>query len=144
MSCILWCTFNVNWITPIYCAISIKILNWIEKFNVCFFAMHFLLYLWMLNYSYKIFFVISYPFKFQLYIYIYRGCWYKHSYWYSWHIWTEQFYIRIQKQENVFFLNLFPMKNLQIWQQIYMHADLNFKLVRIIYTLREKKMYVSM
>ena len=23
-----------------------------------------------------------------------------------------------------------------------MHADLNFKLVRIIYTLREKKMYV--
>jgi len=25
-----------------------------------------------------------------------------------------------------------------------MHADLNFKLLRIIYTLREKKMYVSM
>jgi hypothetical protein len=24
-----------------------------------------------------------------------------------------------------------------------MHADLNFKLVRIIYTLREKKMYVA-
>jgi hypothetical protein len=31
------------------------------------------------------------------------------------------------------------MKNLQIWQKIYMHADLNFKLVRIIYTMREKK-----
>jgi hypothetical protein len=36
---IMWCTFNVNWITPIeytdywrYCAISIKILNWIELF----------------------------------------------------------------------------------------------------------------
>jgi hypothetical protein len=29
--------------------------------------------------------------------------------------------------------------------KIYMHADLNFKLMRIIYTLREKnKMYVSM
>ena len=28
MSFILWCTFNVNLITPIYCAISIKILNW--------------------------------------------------------------------------------------------------------------------
>jgi hypothetical protein len=42
------------------------------------------------------------------------------------------------------FLNLFPMKNLQIWQKIYMHADLNFKL-KIIYTLRKKKqMYVSM
>ena len=26
---ILWYSFNVNWITPIYCAISIKILNWI-------------------------------------------------------------------------------------------------------------------
>jgi hypothetical protein len=26
----LWCTFNVNWITPIYCDISIKLLNWIE------------------------------------------------------------------------------------------------------------------
>ena len=25
-----------------------------------------------------------------------------------------------------------------------MHADLNFKLVRIIYALREKKMYISM
>ena len=32
MSFILWCTFNVNWITPINCAISIKILKyWIEK-----------------------------------------------------------------------------------------------------------------
>ena len=31
------------------------------------------------------------------------------------------------------------MKNLQIWQKIYMHADLNFKLVRIIYILRDKK-----
>ena len=30
MSFIMWCTFNVNWITPIYCASSIKILNWIE------------------------------------------------------------------------------------------------------------------
>jgi hypothetical protein len=39
---------------------------------------------------------------------------------------------------------LFPMKNLQIGQKLYMHADLNFTLVRIIYTLREKKMYVSM
>jgi hypothetical protein len=30
-------------------------------------------------------------------------------------------------------------------QNTNMHADLNFKLVRIIYTLREKqKMYVSM
>jgi hypothetical protein len=44
------------------------------------------------------------------------------------------------------FLNLFPMKNLQISQQVYMHADLNFKLVRIIYTMRGKKpkMSVSM
>jgi hypothetical protein len=37
------------------------------------------------------------------------------------------------------FLNLFPMKNLQIWQKIYTHAELNFKLVRIIYILREKR-----
>ena len=39
------------------------------------------------------------------------------------------------------------MKNLQISQKIYMHHDLNIKLVRIIYTMREKKntkMYVSM
>ena len=40
------------------------------------------------------------------------------------------------------------MRNLQISQKIYMHADLNFRLVRIIYTMREKiqknktKMYV--
>ena len=31
------------------------------------------------------------------------------------------------------------MKNLQISQKIYMHDDLNIKLVRIIYTMREKK-----
>jgi hypothetical protein len=35
----------------------------------------------------------------------------------------------------------------KIWKilkksQIYMHADLNFKLVRIIYTLREKKKWM--
>ena len=31
------------------------------------------------------------------------------------------------------------MKNIQISQTNIMHADLNFKLVRIIYTLREDK-----
>ena len=35
--------------------------------------------------------------------------------------------------------NLFPMKTYKYHKQIYMQADLNFKLVRIIYTLREKK-----
>jgi len=31
------------------------------------------------------------------------------------------------------------MKNIQNHKQIYMHVDLDFKLVRIIYMLREKK-----
>ena len=43
------------------------------------------------------------------------------------------------RNKQMLFLNLFPMKNSQISQKIYMHADLNFKLVRIIYTMRGRK-----
>jgi isocitrate/isopropylmalate dehydrogenase len=48
------------------------------------------------------------------------------------------------RNKQMLFLNLFPMKNIYKYhKQIYMHADLNFKLVRIIYTLREKKKFMN-
>jgi hypothetical protein len=40
------------------------------------------------------------------------------------------------RNKHMLFFNLFPMKNLQIWQKLYMHADLNLTLVRIISKFR--------
>ena len=79
-NCLLSCDVLLMLIGSRQYTVLFPLKYWIELKSLMFvfFAMHFLLYLWMLNYSYKIFFVISYPFKFQLYIYIYRGCWYKH------------------------------------------------------------------
>ena len=46
-------------------------------------------------------------------------------------------YNRIQKQAHAFFKSV-SYEELTNMTKIYMYADLNFKLMRIIYTLREK------